>query len=187
MARINLLPWRDERRQERKQEFLAILGGVVVFAAVLLFLADLYFNGKIDAQKSRNAYIESHIGQLNEQVREIRDIQKKRTQLLDRMKVIQELQGNRPIIVRLLDQLVRTVPDGVFYNTVKSDGKMITIQGVAESNNRVSSLMRQLDASDWFTEPNLEGVTANREFGEQANLFNMTVKMDLPSAGEEGG
>jgi type IV pilus assembly protein PilN len=187
MASINLLPWRDERRQERKQEFLVILGGVAAFGAVLLFVADVYFNDQIDAQKSRNAHIDSHIGQLNEQVREIRDMQKKRTQLLDRMKVIQELQGNRPIIVRLLDQLVRTVPDGVFYNSVKSDGRTITIQGIAESNNRVSSLMRQLDASDWFTEPNLDGVTANREFGEQATLFNMTVKLDLPSAGAEGG
>ena len=186
MARINLLPWRDERRQERKQEFLIILGAVAASAAVLLFLGDLYFNGRIAAQEGRNSYVQSHIGELNKQVREIRDMQKKRTQLLDRMKVIQELQGNRPIIVRLLDQLVRTVPDGVFYTTLTSNGSVIKIEGIAESNNRVSSLMRQLDASDWFTEPNLEGVTANRQFGEQANSFNMTVKLELPSAGEEG-
>lgn len=186
MARINLLPWRDERRQQRKQEFLTILGGVAVFAIVLLFLADLFFKVEISAQKGRNSYVETHIGELNKQVREIRDMQKKRTQLLDRMKVIQELQGNRPIIVRLLDQLVRTVPDGVFYTSLSSDESSIRIQGIAESNNRVSSLMRRLNASDWFTDPNLEGVTANLQFGDQANNFNMTVKLELPSAGEEG-
>ena len=101
------------------------------------------------------------------------------------MKVIQELQGNRPIIVRVLDQLVRTVPDGVFYTELTSSSQEINITGIAESNNRVSSLMRRLDGSDWFHEPNLEGVRAAPDFGEQATTFNMTVKLQLPSAGEE--
>ena len=156
MANINLLPWRDERRAELKKEFLVILGVVVAFGAATVFLIDIYFSGRIQTQNDRNSYLSKNIGELNKQVEAIRELQKKRTQLLDRMKVIQELQGNRPIIVRILDQLVRTVPDGVFYNSLTSNAGKITIVGVAESNNRVSSLMRQLDASDWLASPNLD-------------------------------
>jgi type IV pilus assembly protein PilN len=103
------------------------------------------------------------------------------------MKVIQELQGNRPVIVRVLDQLVRTVPDGVFYTQVNANNNVITVVGIAESNNRVSSLMRRLDASDWFQNPNLEGVRAEPSFGEQATTFNLTVQLQLPSITEQEG
>lgn len=187
MAQINLLPWRDERRAELKQEFLVVLGAVSAFAAVILFMVHLFFNAQIQNQKDRNSYLTKNINELNDKVAEIRELQKKRTQLLDRMRVIQELQGNRPIIVRILDQLVRTVPDGVFYTNLTSGNKEIKITGIAESNNRVSSLMRRLDGSDWFSDPNLDGVRAEPNFGDQATTFNMTVKLQLPSAGDEGG
>ena len=187
MAEINLLPWRDERRAELKQEFLAVLGMVVAVAALIVFLVDLVVSGQIENQDNRNAYLTDNISALNKQVEEIREMQRKRTQLLDRMTVIQELQGNRPIIVRILDQLVRTVPDGIFYTDVQSKNQVITIEGIAESNNRVSSLMRRLDASDWFKEPNLEGVKAEPEYGEQATVFNLTVQLQLPSVGAGGG
>jgi hypothetical protein len=121
---------------------------------------DRFVNAQIDNQKARNDYITQNIRELDKQVEEIRDLQRKRNQLIDRMRVIQELQGNRPIIVRVLDQLVRTVPDGVFYTSVTSKQNSITINGVAESNNRVSSLMRRLDASDWLKNPNLDAVRA---------------------------
>ena len=87
----------------------------------------------------------------------------------------------------ILDQLVNTVPDGVFYQSLSSDEKTITVKGIAESNNRVSSLMRRMDASEWFSEPNLEGVSASPEYGEQANIFDMKVKLTLPGINEEGG
>jgi type IV pilus assembly protein PilN len=186
MANINLLPWRDERRAELKKEFLVVLGVVVAIGAAIIFLVDLYFSGRIQTQNDRNNYLSQNIEELNKQVEAIRDMQKKRTQLLDRMKVIQELQGNRPIIVRILDQLVRTVPDGVFYTQLQASNNLIKIAGIAESNNRVSSLMRRLEGSDWFTEPNLEGVRAEPSFGDQATTFSMTVKLQLPTAGEEG-
>jgi type IV pilus assembly protein PilN len=185
MAQINLLPWRDERRAELKQEFLVMLAGFALFGGLLVFAADLVVSGQIQTQKDRNAYLQQNIDVLNKQVEEIRELQRKRTQLLDRMKVIQDLQGNRPVIVRILDQLVRTVPDGVFYTDLRSKNQVITITGIAESNNRVSSLMRQLDSSEWFHEPNLEGVRAAPDFGEQATTFNMTVKLQLPSADAE--
>jgi type IV pilus assembly protein PilN len=103
------------------------------------------------------------------------------------MRVIQDLQGNRPIIVRVLDQLVRTVPDGVFYTNIGAKGGTISISGIAESNNRVSSLMRRLDASDWLENPNLTGVTAAAAYGDQATSFRLSVKVQLPKPHQEGG
>ena len=187
MAQINLLPWRDERRQELKKEFLGVIAFVLAFAVGLVLLGDRVVNSQIEEQKSRNQYLKQHIAVLDKQVAEIRDIQKKRNQLLDRMRVIQELQGNRPIIVRILDQLVRTVPDGVFYTNLTTRNKVINIRGVAESNNRVSSLMRRLDASDWLANPNLDAVRAAPEYGEQATTFNLTVQVQLPTTGAQDG
>ena len=129
---------------------------MLALGVALVVLGDMVVNGQIDHQKARNQYLTENIRELDEKVAEIRELQKKRNQLMERMRVIQELQGNRPIIVRILDQLVRTVPDGVFYTSLKTQDKLISIQVIAESNNRVSSLMRQLDASDWLAEPNLD-------------------------------
>ena len=152
MAQINLLPWRDERRQEQSKEFLTVLALVLALGVGLVLLADRVVNGQIEYQKARNQYLTENIKVLDKKVAEIADLQRKRNQLIDRMRVIQELQGNRPIIVRVLDQLVRTVPDGVFYTSLETKDNTISISGIAESNNRVSSLMRRLDASDWLAE-----------------------------------
>ena len=181
MAQINLLPWREDRRQELKRDFLVTLGLVVLLGIGLLILADRVVNSQIDNQKARNNYLTENIKVLDKQVAEIRELQKRRNQLIDRMRVIQELQGNRPIIVRVLDQLVRTIPDGVFYTNISTKGKRISISGIAESNNRVSSLMRRLDASDWLTKPNLDKVKAAPQYGDQATIFNLTVKIKAPA------
>jgi len=187
MAQINLLPWREERRQELKKEFLITLGLVAALGAGMVLLGDRVVSGQIEHQKARNTYLTKNIKVLDKQVKEIRNLERRRTQLLERMEVIQRLQGNRPIIVRVLDQLVRTVPDGVFYTGLNTKGKRITIEGVAESNNRVSSLMRRLDSSDWLADPNLDKVKAAPKFGDQATRFNLTVKVKAPATGEESG
>ncbi|MCB1731858.1 MAG: PilN domain-containing protein [Halieaceae bacterium] len=187
MAHINLLPWREERRQELKKEFLITVGLVLLLALGLVVLGDRIVNGQIENQNARNQYLADNIKILDEQVAEIRELEKKRNQLLDRMRVIQELQGNRPIIVRVLDQLVRTVPDGVFYTNLQTKDKTISIRGVAESNNRVSSLMRRLAASDWLANPNLDAVRAAPEFGDQANTFNLTVQIQAPESEKKSG
>jgi len=187
MAHINLLPWREERRQELKKEFLVTVGLVLLLALGLVVLGDRIVNGQIENQNARNQYLADNIKILDEQVAEIRELEKKRNQLLDRMRVIQELQGNRPIIVRVLDQLVRTVPDGVFYTNLQTKDKTISIRGVAESNNRVSSLMRRLAASDWLANPNLDAVRAAPEFGDQANTFNLTVQIQAPESEKKSG
>ncbi|MCP5166263.1 MAG: PilN domain-containing protein [Pseudomonadales bacterium] len=187
MAHINLLPWREERRQELKKEFLVTVGLVLLLALGLVVLGDRIVNGQIENQNARNQYLADNIKILDEQVAEIRELEKKRNQLLDRMRVIQELQGNRPIIVRVLDQLVRTVPDGVFYTNLQTKDKTISIRGVAESNNRVSSLMRRLAASDWLANPNLDAVRAAPEYGDQANTFNLTVQIQAPESEKKSG
>jgi type IV pilus assembly protein PilN len=180
MAQINLLPWREERRQEQKKEFLATVGLVLILGAGLLFFATTFVDAQIENQKARNDYLKKEIKLLDKEVNELKDLIKRRNQLIDRMRVIQELQGNRPIIVRVLDQLVRTVPDGVFYTSLSTRDKKITIEGFAESNNRVSSLMRRLDASEWLANPNLDLVTAAPSYGDQASRFKLTVKVQAP-------
>jgi type IV pilus assembly protein PilN len=185
MANINLLPWREERRQELKREFLGILGGVAVLGVGIIVLTQLFFSNAIDYQQNRNAYLQRNIDELNEQVAEIKELEKKRNELLDRMNVISSLQGDRPLIVRIFDELVRTLPDGVFYKSLDRSGSKIKLQGIAESNNRISSLMRRLDASDWFSAPNLSAVKAEPSFGDQASGFTMSYKISTPS--KKGG
>jgi len=185
MATINLLPWRESRRQERKQQFLLGLGATLVGGALTVLLWGVIVNSQIDHQQSRNQYLRAEIALLDQEVAEIRDLQRKRNQLIERMRVIQALQGNRPVIVRLLDQLVRTVPDGVFYTSLETKANVVSIEGVAESNNRVSSLMRRLDASDWLESPNLDAVQSAPDFGEQATTFKLTVNIQLPEEDQE--
>jgi type IV pilus assembly protein PilN len=185
MANINLLPWREERRQELKQAFLVVLGCVAGVALVLVFAAHTLVNSAIDGQSGRNNYLQKQIAELTKQVEEIQDLEKKKQELLDRMTVIQQLQGNRPIIVRIFDELVRTLPDGVFYQELKRNTNKIELTGIAESNNRISSLMRRLDGSEWFAEPNLNAVKADPGFGEQASEFGLTFNISTPSIDSE--
>ncbi len=185
MANINLRPWREELREEKKNQFLAVLFGVVILAAGVVFLGDRMINGSIDDQNRRNNFIKGEIAKLDKQIAEIKDLRSRREQLLARMRVIQALQGNRPIIVRLFDEVVRTLPGGVYYKSLRRNGDVLSIVGTAESNTKVSSLMRKLDASDWFDKPSLSGVKANPQFGDQANDFTLTVKRVSPKSEEE--
>lgn len=185
MANINLLPWREERREELKKEYLIILAVSVICAGLIVFAWHYYVNDQIANQQNRNIYLEQNIRELNAQVKEINAMKAKREELKDRMRVIQDLQGNRPEIVHLFDELVQTLPDGVFFSQLSRSGASITIEGTAESNNRVSSLMRRLDRSDWFTAPNLVSVTANPDFGEQANDFKLVVTISNPQVAED--
>lgn len=189
MARINLLPWREQLREERKKEFMTVLVLIIILAAGLVFLGDRYLNGKIDHQNARNEFLQKEITLLEARIKEIEQLQARRTQLLDRMKIIQDLQGNRPIIVRVFDELARTLPDGVYFDSLQMEGSTINVDGRAESNSRVSNLMRQMDSSDWLTSPNLTAVRAVTSGGlDQANVFELSVKQTEPgaaSAGEE--
>ena len=183
MARINLLPWREQLREERKKQFLSILVLIVLFSGLLIFLGARNLNGKIDQQNARNDFLRKEISLLDARIKEIEQLQARRTQLLDRMKIIQDLQGNRPIIVRVFDEMARTLPDGVYFTSVNMAGPVISIKGGAESNSRVSNLMRQRDASDWLASPNLTAVKAVTQGAlDQANVFEMSVRQTEPGA-----
>ncbi|HFZ2570829.1 TPA: type 4a pilus biogenesis protein PilN [Pseudomonas aeruginosa] len=184
MARIKLLPWREELREQRKQQFLVILGGVLLVSGALVFLGGQYLNTAIEHQGARNDFLRKEIVVLDARIKEISELRSRRQQLLERMKIIQDLQGNRPIIGRVFDQLVRTLPDGVYFTDLKMTGKNIAIAGAAESNNRVSNLMRNMDASEWLTAPTLNEVKAVTQGAvDQANVFQLTVQQTQP--GEE--
>ncbi len=188
MARINLLPWREQLREERKKEFLTILGLIFVAALLLIFLGDRHLNGKIDHQNERNQLLRNEIAVLEKRIAEINQLQARRTQLLDRMKIIQDLQGNRPVIVRVFDELARTLPDGVHFTSASMQGASISVRGGAESNSRVSNLMRQMDSSEWLTAPNLTAVRAVTQGAlDQANVFELSVRQTVPAAGAEQG
>jgi len=159
MANINLLPWRERRREERKKAFFITLGTAFGLALAVLGAGILYINGEIANQAARNKYITDQIAVLDTKIAEIRDLQSQKRALTERMAVIQDLQGRRPVIVRLFDELVRTLPDGVYYNSITRTGDAIALSGVADSANRVSTLMRYLDDSEWFADSNLNQIT----------------------------
>ncbi|HET6473553.1 MAG TPA: PilN domain-containing protein [Pseudomonadales bacterium] len=182
MARINLLPWREWERERKKNEFLVRLGGSFVVGLLLVLAGGWYLDHSIQNQNARNQFIKDKITILDQQIAEIRDLRAKREQLLARMRVIQELQGNRPVIVRVFDELVRTLAKGVYFTSVQLKDHTLSIDGTAESNNRISSEMRNLDGSQWFKEPNLKGIKENADAGAQASNFQMTVVQTSPKA-----
>jgi type IV pilus assembly protein PilN len=186
-TKINLLPWRAELREQRKKEFLVILGGsalvgLLVFAVWYVTLASF-----IDFQKARNQKIESEISLLDKKVDRIQALKKQRSDMIDRMKVIQSLQGTRPLIVHIFDELVNKLPDGVFFSRVERKGDKILISGTAESNNRVSTLMRDLNNSEWLQNSVLTKVQANPNFGEQGTDFDLSVDVILPNNDKKEG
>jgi len=182
MAKINLLPWREAYRAEKKKEFVTLLGMVLLFGAVVAFGWDRVVNSQIDSQLSRNQLLKTEISKLDKQVKEIDELTKRRQNLLDRIKVIQEVQGNRPEIVKIYDEFVRAVLDGVYFTEMERKGESISLVGFAKSNSRVSVLMRRLDASYKFTEPNLTKVEANDVLGENGSQFEMQVKIVQPNS-----
>ena len=188
MANINLLPWREWERERRQREFLGQIGAVLLVGVLLVVGAGVFLDNSIESQEGRNKFMQAKISALDERIAEIRELRKQREDLLARMRVIQELQGNRPVIVRVFDQVVQTLAKGVHYRAVKYAGTSLNVDGVAESNNRISALMRNIDGSDWFTQPNLKGIKedpTNSDYGEQASTFNLSFVQINPNAKKE--
>ncbi|UVJ44397.1 PilN domain-containing protein [Pseudomonas sp. LS1212] len=186
MARINLLPWREELREQRRKRFLMMMAGVVVASVAVVLLAGHGIDRAIERQTVRNAYVQSEIDQLDTRIKQIDELKSRRRQLLDRMQIIEDLQGNRPLIGHIFDQLVRTLPDGVHFTDVKREGKTLSLSGAAESNHRVSELMRNLETSPWLEAPNLTEVKAigAGEAG-QASFFRLAVRQSQPQVGDQ--
>lgn len=188
MAQINLLPWRERLREERRREFLNVLVGIVIIAGGLVLLVDRYFVAEINTQSARNNFIRAEIAILDERVAEITELRQQKEDIRARMNVITDLQGTRPLIVRMFDELVKTLPDGVYYKTLERAGETIAIEGVAESNSRITELLRNLESSDWFREPDLSDISAadgSVNALTEAFTFSLQVTLDLPDQQEE--
>lgn len=182
MARINLLPWRAERRKQRQKEFGVMLGVAAIAAVVLSFLIITFYNGQISGQNERNAYLRDQITQLDKQIVEIEELDKKKAKLLARKEVIEQLQANRSQMVHLFDSLVRTIPDGVVLTSIKQDDVTLTLEGRAQSNARVSSYMRNLEGSGWMTNPDLSIIEAKGTDKGLPYEFKLQVKLANPNA-----
>lgn len=185
MAQINLLPWREELRQEKKKEFLTHLASVCILTALVGYAWISSVNNAIASQNSRNNMLDSEIKVLAKQVEEIKNLKKERQALLDRMNVIQDLEGKRSIIVHYFDEFAKAVPDGVYITEIERKGDIFSVVGVSESNNRLSSFMRELDDSDWFSNTNLLSTSSSPSIGEQARVFSLDLKAVLPKTSEE--
>ena len=157
----------------------------MIVGALLVFLANSVIAGKVSHQDGRNQYLGTEIKKLDDKIKEIKGLQARRNQLVERMKVIQNLQGNRPVVVHLLDELTRTVPGGVYYTKATRTGNKLTLEGIAETNNKISKLMRNLDNSVWFSNPNLSTVNNKEVGGKSANAFVLSVNQVLPKANKE--
>lgn len=175
MANINLLPWREEQRRERNQATLIVCCAMWLTAAVLVFGFKSIMDSRIEHQQARNAYIQSEINALSKVIKEIEDLKQKRDQLLARMQVIQRLQSNRAQIVHVFDDLVKKIPKGVFYDEINKTATTIQIKGNAQSNGRVSALMRNLDSSDWFDNASLKVVDVIDSNGSKISKFDLGV------------
>ena len=188
MARINLLPWRQWERERKQRNFVANLIGVVLVGAVLVLAGGWVLDGRLDEQNQLNARLTKDIEELDKKIVEIKDLEKEREELLARMRVIQELQGNRPVIVRVFDEIARKLAKGVHFTKLAMKSKVLSVNGFAESNNRISSLMRNLDNSDWFANPNLKSIREDDEstdYGSQASSFELSFNQISPKVTEE--
>ena len=184
MTRINLLPWREELRQERQKQFMTMLVLSIILGAAIVGLIHFQMNSKIEYQEDRNRFLTSEIKKLDKEIEEIKELQKVRKSLIERMEVIQDLQGSRPSIVHLFTELVTTVPNGVYLKNLEQNQDTLRIIGEAESNARVSSYMRNLSESDWLKDPNLDVIEIEDKKVTRISSFILSVKQTSPKAQE---
>jgi type IV pilus assembly protein PilN len=185
MPRINLLPWREEYRKTKRREF-ALAAGAAVLAGVMFALGGkLMYAGWIDSQNAKNDLLKREIGKLDAQITDILDLENRKQRLLARMEIIEKLQRSRPEIVHLFDELVKTVPEGVYLTSIKQTDKKLEIHGIAQSSTRVSTFMRNIDGSTWMNNPVLqvvEAATNTPTGGSSFTLFTDTVSVDLDNS-----
>lgn len=192
MTRINLLDWRAERREARRREFLSMIGLAVLVAGAILFVSYLAMQEALSYQNDRNKLLEQTIADIDKQIKEIEELQKTRDGLISRMKIIERLQQSRSGTVHFFDELVNTLPDGVFLTHVKQEGQSVTIDGTAESNGRISAYMKNLDASPWFDDPQLVVIHTGEKNRQRTSDFTLKVKnltnsADTKKSGGAGG
>lgn len=183
MAHINLLPWREELRREQTRHFATLLGISALFTAAVILLVHVNILKMIDHQNFRNTLLEGEIKKLEIQLQEIQGLEETKAKLLSRMEIIQSLQQKRPQIVHVFDEIVRTVPEGIYLTAIKQTGDNFEFTGVTESNGRVSAYMRNIEASPWMKNPKLKVIESKRKDG-RGNEFVLELVQTSPSENE---
>jgi len=196
MPRINLLPWRDAQRKERKLAFTVALGVSALAAGVTAFAVYLAFGSMIEAQEARNERLRTEIKAVDKQIEEINNLESAKQKFIARMTIIEQLQRSRPEIVHVFDEIVRTLPDGVYLTGVKQNSSKLRFDGIAQSSTRVSSFMRNIDGSDWLKNPELEVVQTSKGTSMGGSSFTLTAEEvpntaagpeDVDGKGKKGG
>ncbi|GAO34842.1 fimbrial protein [Sulfuricella sp. T08] len=182
MIRINLLPHREQKRAARQRELAIMAGAALALGLLIVIMVHTILGTQIENQGARNKFLETEIKKLDDQIAEIKVLKEQTQAMLARKQVVETLQSNRSAVVYLLDQLVRQLPDGVYLKAVKQSGNSISLQGYAQSNARVATLMRSLEASPWLQSPNLIEVKAATINNLRASEFSLNVKLSPPEA-----
>jgi len=189
LARINLLPHREERRKRSRQHFFVLAGGTAVIGALIVVAMHGFYAAKIETQAERNRFMKSEIAKLDKEIAEINKLKDEIAALLARKQVIETLQAERSQTVHLLDQLVRQMPEGVYLKSVQQRGNAVQLIGYAQSNARVSTLMRNIEASPWLERPALIEVKATNVDKRRVSEFNLNLalKRAQPPAAKDAG
>jgi len=191
MAKINLLPWREERRKDLLNGFLVMLGLVALFAVLTVGIVHFYHSQLIERQNTRIGYIDKRIKEVDKKITEIKELEKQKEALLSRMRAIESLQRDRPLIVHLFDELVRSLPEGLSIVNLKQEGPKITITGEAQSNARVSSFMRKIERSEWIKGAKLKVIKESNKGKDgttkTVNEFMLTFEQVMPNVDKEEG
>jgi type IV pilus assembly protein PilN len=187
MARINLLPWREEARRERQRQFLYSLMGTLVLGAILVLIVGLFFDQRISHQESRNQQIQVEINRLEQRIARIKELENTRNRLLSRKQIIESLQASRSLTVELLDKLAKTIPVGITLTSVRQQGTRLTLLGTSQSNSRVSAYLQELDEMDLFVRPELQYVRAAAKPPNRVETyeFAITVNLDIKKGDPE--
>jgi type IV pilus assembly protein PilN len=188
MPRINLLPWREQERKVRRREFGVAAGGAVFAAIIFVLGGKLLYSQWTDSQNEKNTLLRNEIKKLDAQIADIQDLENRKQRLVARMEIIERLQRKRPEIVHLFDEMVKTVPEGVYLTNIKQTGNKLELHGVAQSSTRVSTFMRNIDSSVWMDNPVLLVVeSASKDSSTGGSNFTLTsdvVGVDLENGGE---
>jgi len=187
MPRINLVPWREAERKRKRQEFGVGAVAALMFAGLIALVVNWQMGSAIENQNERNEYLKDQIADLDKQIAEINALDQQKQRLVARMQVIEQLERSRPEIVHVFDQLVRTTPDGIYLTSIKQTDRKIQMQGVAQSSTRVASYMRNIDSSEWLTEPSLDilETKGSSDAGSQFTLNAVQENPLIPTAPEE--
>jgi type IV pilus assembly protein PilN len=187
MARINLLPWRAERRKQRQREFFMQLGATALAAIGFLLLWGFWMGMRIDNQNERNAYLKDQIKQVDARLTKINDLEKVRAQLLARKQIIEQLQANRSQMVHLFDELVKTIPGSARLTSIKQAGDTMVLDGVAQSNASVANYMRNIEASPWMGQTDLSKTENTHDASRMPYTFGLTVGLQKPKSDDGTG